>query len=134
MENLKIPSTEYSFEIDFNWETGILEMAGSSYPENAMDFFQPIFKWLETYTEGIREPFVLNLRFEYLNTSSTKCMIDILELLEKYINRGGKVEVNWYYEEDDEDILETGQDLMQPVADGHWSVQGGLLVRIDRTV
>jgi len=111
MDNLKIDKTKYTMEIDFNKDTGILEMAGSSYPENALDFFGPILDWIKTYITQIKKPMELNIRLNYLNTSSTKCILDIFETLEQYFKAGGAVKINWYYAEDDEDIMETGEEL-----------------------
>lgn len=111
MDNLKIEKTKYTMEIDFNKDTGILEMAGSSYPENALDFFGPILDWIKTYISEMKKPMVLNIRLNYLNTSSTKCILDIFETLEQYFKAGGDVKINWYYAEDDEDIMETGEEL-----------------------
>lgn len=111
MDNLKIEKTKYTMEIDFNKDTGILEMAGSSYPENALDFFGPILNWIKAYISEIEKAMVLNIRLNYLNTSSTKCILDIFETLEQYYKAGGDVKINWYYAEDDEDIMETGEEL-----------------------
>ena len=115
MENLNIPKTKYTLMINFDVKTGIFEMSGSSYPENAMEFFQPIIKFIELYTSEIRKAIVLNLELEYLNTSSTKCLLDILEILEKYYKDSGDVKVNWHYKEDDEDILEMGEDITEDI-------------------
>ena len=57
----------------------------------------------------------LDFQLDYLNTSSTKCVIDILEKLEEYQKGNGIVEINWYYREDDEDILDTGEELVEDV-------------------
>ncbi len=111
MDNLKIEKTKYTMEINFNKDNGILEMAGSSYPENALDFFGPIIEWIKTYISEVKKPMVLNIRLNYLNTSSTKCILDIFETLEQYFKAGGDVKINWYYAEDDEDIMETGEEL-----------------------
>ena len=48
---------------------------------------------------------------EYFNTSSSKCILDVFKKLES-INKGGQsqVVINWHYEEDDEDMLEAGED------------------------
>lgn len=111
MDNLRIEKTKYTMEIDFNKDTGILEMAGSSYPENALDFFGPVASWINKYIEEVKKRMVLNIRLNYLNTSSTKCILDTFEKLNAYFKEGGDVQVNWYYAEDDEDIMETGEEL-----------------------
>ena len=111
MDNLRIEKTKYTMDIDFNKDTGILEMAGSSYPENALDFFGPVINWIKQYITEIKKKMLLNIRLNYLNTSSTKCILDIFETLNLYHKEGGEITVNWYYAEDDEDIMETGEEL-----------------------
>jgi len=103
-------------EVNLNHETGILEMEGSSYPENALDFFNPIIEWIKTFISEENKPMTINIRLSYLNTSSTKCILDIFELLEDYHTAGGEVKINWYYAEDDEDIMETGEELGEDFA------------------
>ncbi len=110
MKDLKIEKTKYTLDIDFESATGIMNMAGSSYPENAIDFYKPIINWIEGFINEEKKPLTLNFRLNYLNTSSTKCILDIFEILEEY-NEDNEVVVNWYYEEDDEDILETGEEM-----------------------
>jgi hypothetical protein len=102
-------------EVDFDKDTGILEMSGSSYPENAIDFFGPVIHWIRDYISRVKNQILLNLRINYLNTSSTKCILDILEILEQYHQTQGNVKVNWYYAEDDEDIKETGEELGEDI-------------------
>jgi hypothetical protein len=114
MKDLKIEKTKYTLEINFNGTTGILNMEGSSYPENAIDFYKPITNWIEDFIKEVKKPITLNFKLNYLNTSSTKCILDIFEILEEY-NEKNKVVVNWYYEEDDEDILETGEEMGEDI-------------------
>jgi SiaC family regulatory phosphoprotein len=113
MEHLRLKITKYTVKVDFDPETGILELEGASYPENASEFYQPIFNWINRYITDVKKNILLNLRLNYLNTSSTKCMLDILDLLEEYYEVGGEVTINWYYAEGDEDILETGEEFAE---------------------
>ena len=110
MDNLHIDKTKYTVSIHFNTESGVLEMEGSSYPENAVDFFQPITQWIKSYITQTERPIIFNLRLQYLNTSSSKCLLDILQILEDHLKSGRAVEINWHYQNDDEDILETGEE------------------------
>ncbi len=49
---------------------------------------------------------------EYFNTSSSKCILDVFKKLENVFKKNNEegVTINWYYEEDDEDMLEAGED------------------------
>ncbi len=113
MENLIIEPTECSLRIDFNRENGVLEIEGISYPEDALEFFKPLTTWLKVYFSDIGGAVTLNLKLGYLNSSSTKCLLDFIQNLEDYHEEGGDVKINWYYEADDEDIMEMGEDFTE---------------------
>ena len=113
MENLDIAKTKFSLQIQCDAQTGHFEMVGSSYPENAFEFFAPVMLWVERFIAEVHRPIVLDLKLEYLNTSSSKCILDLFKTLEDYVRQGGKVNVNWYYEESDEDMLETGEEFLE---------------------
>jgi hypothetical protein len=52
---------------------------------------------------------VVNVQLEYFNTSSSKCILDVFKKLES-INGRTSITINWHFEEDDEDMLEAGED------------------------
>ena len=113
MEHLQIAAKDDTLKVDFNAETGSLMLEGESYPENPIDFFAPLNNWIEQYIQEVNGPLTLDTTIDYLNTSSSKCMLDLLEALDNYYESGGKVTVNWYYEEDNEDMEETGEELCE---------------------
>ena len=53
----------------------------------------------------------VDLSFMYFNTSSSKCLFDLFKTLKQLKKNGKDVEINWYYEEDDDDMMETGEDF-----------------------
>jgi len=101
------PKTPY---IRFDGEKGIIEIKGRSIPENSIEFYKPLIDWLEEYGNVALDETSVNVQLEYFNTSSSKCILDIFKKLESIFKKGQKVEVNWYYEEDDEDMFEAGED------------------------
>ena len=52
----------------------------------------------------------VDIQLEYFNTSSSKCILDVFKKLEAIYKGGNEVVINWHYEEDDEDMLEAGED------------------------
>lgn len=78
-----------------------------------MDFFVPLNEWFKQYINEIGGPVTLNTKINYLNTSSSKCIFNFLEILKEYHKAGSAVQVNWHYEEDDEDMMETGEELCE---------------------
>lgn len=102
------PTTPY---VNFDANTGVLRIEGRSIPENVIDFYQPILRWIEEYSQNPLPETIAHLRFEYFNTSSSKRIFDIMKKLEKLAGESRKrVVINWYYEEDDEDIYFAGND------------------------
>ncbi|MBA3704330.1 MAG: DUF1987 domain-containing protein, partial [Bacteroidetes bacterium] len=96
--------------ITFDTGKGFLEIKGRSIPENSIEFYKPLVDWLEKYAAKPQPTTNVNIQLEYFNTSSSKCILDVFKKLEA-INKGGSaVTINWHYEEDDEDMLEAGED------------------------
>jgi hypothetical protein len=110
MDNLIIEGTGKTPEIRFN-TAGTIEIAGKSIPENSIGFYQPLYNWVDEYVRNAAATTEVKISLEYFNTSSSKCLLDILRKLEALHRSGGsKVTVSWYYEADDEDMMEAGQD------------------------
>ncbi|HNR85445.1 MAG TPA: DUF1987 domain-containing protein [Taishania sp.] len=97
-------------EIDFNRESGVMLFKGRSIPENSLDFFQPIYDWIDKYGDHPQPNTVVQIKLEYFNTSSSKCILDMLRKFETINNGKSKVRVEWYFETDDEDMEEAGED------------------------
>jgi hypothetical protein len=116
MENFYIEGSTYIPKIDFNAETKVLNIEGESYHEYTLEFFQPIFDWLEEFLQEPNQQVVMNFKMTYFNTSSSRRFLEILTMLEDYKNdKDGQVTVNWYYEENDVDMLESGEEYADDV-------------------
>ncbi|HCY46241.1 MAG TPA: nuclear pore complex subunit [Flavobacteriales bacterium] len=107
MESIKLEGTPKTPTVEFSAENGVLLLKGRSIPENSIEFYKPLINWIENYSASAPSETVLNVQLEYFNTSSSKCLLDIFKRLERV---GNPVTINWYYEEDDEDMLEAGED------------------------
>ncbi len=101
------PKTPY---VRLDGEKGLIEIKGRSIPENSVEFYKPLIDWLDKYGNVPLEVTNVNIQLEYFNTSSSKCILDIFKKLELIYKKGSKVQINWYYEEDDEDMFEAGED------------------------
>lgn len=83
MSDLHIPGTQSTPAIQGDWQAGRLSMQGDSYPENSYELFGQVIDWVERFLAAGQRPLELDLRLLYLNTSSIKAMMDILDLLEE---------------------------------------------------
>ena len=95
------------------------EFSGESRPENVRKFYLPILEWLEAYIaeqtelgDGERtSELVCQFNFEYFNSTSAKYILDIFKSLNTINALGINLEIKWLYEQDDEDMLEVGQEM-----------------------
>ncbi|MEQ8470670.1 MAG: DUF1987 domain-containing protein [Marinoscillum sp.] len=87
-----------------------IEIKGSSSPDNAVQFYYPIIRKIKDLFIPVRGVINVDISMEYFNTSSSKCIFDVLRLLKKLDHPRRKVVINWHYEEEDDDMLETGED------------------------
>ena len=88
---------------------GIIEIKGRSNPENASQFYKPLFDWVSEYVQTPLDKTIINVQLEHFNTSSSKCLLEVFKKLENIKKANKDVVVNWYYEKNDEDILEAGE-------------------------
>ncbi|HZJ74333.1 MAG TPA: DUF1987 domain-containing protein [Perlabentimonas sp.] len=109
MNNLYIKGNSKTPEIDFS--KGILKISGRSIPEDAVTFYRPIIKWIENYITQPEKLTEVSISIEYINSGSNRFLYNILTLLEKCYFDGNKVNITWYYEEDDDTIKYLGLDF-----------------------
>ncbi|PKR80865.1 nuclear pore complex subunit [Brumimicrobium salinarum] len=110
MENINLEGTPKTPTVNFDATKGELELKGRSIPENSVEFYSSLNKWIEDYGKNPKAETQFNVKLEYFNTSSSKCILDLFKLLEGINGNGTDVKVNWYFEEDDEDMEEAGED------------------------
>jgi len=112
MERLIIEATKSTPYIFFDPEANLLRIKGESYPENAARFYTPVFLWLEEYL-SLQNPnqITVDLELPYLNSSSSKALMNLFEMLEDAVGSGYQVLVNWRYDDEDELSLECGEEL-----------------------
>jgi hypothetical protein len=115
MDTLTIQPGTSTPAVHFDPSTGLLRLEGESFPENAFEFFRPLKAWLSRFLAGGATPVKVELRLAYLNTGSTKAVMDILDMLEDAHSNGRDVSVHWYYEREDERALEAAQELKEEV-------------------
>jgi len=114
MENIEINrnvSTPYFPSVHFDASSGLCEISGESYMEEAYKFYLPLINWIKQYTEEQKGKLDLQIKLIYFNTSTSKCLLDIFELLKKYQKQGGQIEITWFYDEDDPDMVDEVKDF-----------------------
>lgn len=104
MENIFVEGSDYLPSIDFSID-GVLKLEGKAIPEDAVSLFNPLICFVDQLkTEEVK--FDINLY--YFNTASSKMILDLLRHLDANTNINN-IQVNWHFEEGDEDSVETAE-------------------------
>jgi hypothetical protein len=113
MENLIIEKTIKTPGVSFNYDTGDLLIEGISIPENTVDFYKGVIAWIQDYTNSSKPKTVLTLKLEYFNTSTSVILLNIFKLFSLVQN--SELKIVWYFEEDDVEMEEVGEDYQNIV-------------------
>jgi hypothetical protein len=108
MEDIYLKKTFNSPEIEFISTSGELNIEGRSIPEDPGEFFEKLIHWLRDYFLNPVENTVMSIKLEYINSGSSKYMLELLRILKVNHEKGKNVFVKWYFEEGDESIEELG--------------------------
>jgi hypothetical protein len=111
MEALNIAESAETPNINFDAATNTFQITGRSLSDKPGEFYRPVIEWLTAYSKTPNPETLLIFKFEYLNTESSKSILDILTVAEKI--SGAKV--NWFFNEDDEDMEEIGEEISELV-------------------
>ena len=88
---------------------GFIKIKGRGLVDNNPEVVQSIMNWIDEYSKTPAEITYVIIAFEYLNSLSTTLLVSILRKLTQVAIQSGKLDIQWYYEEDDEDIIERGE-------------------------
>jgi hypothetical protein len=109
MQNLIINATPKSFDVIC--VSGHIEIKGCSIINDPKVFFKPIQNWIVNYLKEPSDVNVINIKIDYIDSASTKYLFEILKSLEKLVENKKSVQINWYYDMNDPEILEVGEIL-----------------------
>jgi len=112
LQNINIKKTDNSPSVTFDFEQGLIELDGKSYPENTFDFYEPLVIWLKEYFGGkCQTSTIINVKLTYFNSATTQILFDILDVVQdgKYKD----LVINWYYDAENENGLEDYEDYSE---------------------
>jgi len=112
MNNLKMPSTDRTPEIDFDFGNNHLILRGESYPEDAFSFYKPVFEVLDDYLVQLGTGSCqFDFEIIYFNSSSAKAIMTLFEKLDAAAAGGASVTIVWHYDEEDDTMQELGEEF-----------------------
>ena len=89
-------------------ERGRICIAGRSIPVNPGEFYRPVYDWIVDYIHGDIQDTSIEFGFEYINTSSTKWVYNIIKEIASMKELAGNIRIYWYYDSGDDDMCELG--------------------------
>ncbi len=107
MKTLIIPKTEDTPEVRLNPADNIFKISHRSLPENAIEFYMPVFNWFEDYLKKPNSQTHFDFELEYFNTSTAKQIAKLLIFFERLKDKS-EVVIRWHYDKDDPDMLASG--------------------------
>ena len=116
MEKFIVEASEDTPYICIDYDSGIIEFQGKSLPEDSVAFFTPVDAAIRNYIENPKPKTIINLRLEYLNSSSQKKMVLLISLFEILTINGLEVDVNWFFKEEDEDMQDEGFEFSRMIS------------------
>jgi hypothetical protein len=116
MQALVLNPTEDTPKIVLDPGSSVFEISGRSLPEDVTVFYQPVLDWLDGYASSPTTKLALDIKLEYFNTASSKLLLDILMKMENIKTSGADVSVKWYYDSNDEDMHEAGEEYSELVS------------------
>src|ERR1043165_5897686 len=110
MEKLVIKETKQSPLVSLD-PSGKFELKGSSFLDNAHEFYTPLIQWAKAFAKHPK-PVHVTFELNYINTSSQRMLFDFLKELNTMHKAGHKVQIDWLFEEMDYDLRDVGEDLL----------------------
>jgi hypothetical protein len=88
---------------------GLIRIHGRSIPEDANTFFDAVKEWIDEYVTSKQRKTIVDINLEYLNSGTSKFILQILKKLKDNSAPDQILTINWHYEDGDDDIYERGE-------------------------
>ena len=111
MHTINIKKTKLSPKVILDKLNNIFLISGRSIYANANEFYEPIILWFQNYLKNPNKDSELIFYLDYVNSSSSFQIIQLLDLISENKNELCQFKVTWLYGADDEMSQETGEDI-----------------------
>jgi len=99
--------------IQFDPDEGKLVICGESYPEDTFDFYNPLMEALQAFLDTSPEVFHVEVELVYFNSSTSKVLMDLFDMLEDAADDGAAVTVDWRYHAENDVAQENGEEFRE---------------------
>jgi SiaC family regulatory phosphoprotein len=106
----KIAATQSTPEVILDPE-GVITIRGKSMNKNATEFYSQVESWIDAYICNPADLTRVDIYMEYFNGSNSIIFNSLIRKISSVKLKDKKFSINWYYEEDDDDILAQGENI-----------------------
>lgn len=103
--NTLIPGSDRTPTISM--KDGVFSITGRSYMENSAEFYAPVKRLIEDH----QGPLLVEIGLDFFNTSSSKCLMDLLFIVDKKNITSNDCRIKWSYKSDDEDMRDAAEEF-----------------------
>ena len=112
MSVLEIPAKEASPYVRFDEANAKLQIKGKSYDDDVVMLYTMLRTKLRAFGASLPEKLDVNIYLKYFNTSSSKCLFDLLSDLKELADSGTTtLKMVWNYVEGDDEMEEEIEDF-----------------------
>jgi SiaC family regulatory phosphoprotein len=113
ISRIEMSSTRSTPQVVLDPFKGEIALVGDSYPEDALQFYSPILSWAKNFLATSNLKVNLHIDLNYINSSSTKCLLNLFDVLEKAFLAGRAVEIFWYFDQENDVAQEIGEEFKE---------------------
>ena len=114
MEKIEIEATQYTPYVLLDADNHLVVLRGESYPENTTEFYGALMNWVKDYLRSMGDAsLTVDISLVYFNSSSSKVLMDLFDLLDDYAGQGKSIVVNWLYDEANDMAEEYGEEFAE---------------------
>jgi SiaC family regulatory phosphoprotein len=124
MWKFEIPATARTPAVTFDFAENRLKLTGESYPEDVTEFYKPVFGALDAYLAKLGKGSCrVDIELVYLNSSSAKAIMMLMDKLDAAAANGASIEVFWYYDKEDDTMQELGEEFGEDLANAKFHLE-----------
>lgn len=113
MKKIRIKQTTDSPSLIIDGEVGLIRIAGKAIAHDPGTVYKKLDKEVSEYCLDPHRFSTVNIKLINLSSGASKWLFHLLKELEKINSKETRVIVNWFYEYDNELMLEVGEDFQQ---------------------
>lgn len=109
LPKIEIQETDLTPAVILDSQNNLIKIEGQSIHSQPQKFYEPVLFWIQSQKKKRPKNFQIHIKLRFFNTYTSKILLEILFQLKRFDLIGCNVDFYWYYENDDFEIKEAGE-------------------------